>query len=82
MLAEKSPVMKKAAVRLMELSTDEKARMLYEAREKERRDSYAREKGAVMTVAKNLLEDGDSIDRVVKVTGLTYSEIEALRKAN
>ena len=46
MLAQASPVMKKATVRLMELSADEKARQLYEARLKEQRDNYAREQGA------------------------------------
>ena len=85
-LAEKSPIMKKAAVRLMELSADEKARQLYEARLKEQRDNYAREQGAVkqaiFEIAKNLLDDGDSIDRIVKITGLTYAEIESLRNAN
>jgi len=52
MLAQKSPAMKRATLRLLELSADEKARQLYEARLKEQRDSYAREKGAVMNVAK------------------------------
>jgi predicted transposase/invertase (TIGR01784 family) len=37
-VANKDPLVKKAVVRLMELSDDEKARMLYEAREKERMD--------------------------------------------
>ena len=51
-LAQKSPVMKKASLRLKELSADEKARQIYEARLKEQRDSYAREKGAIFAVAK------------------------------
>jgi len=46
MLAQKSPAMKRATLRLLELSADEKARQLYEARLKEQRDNYAREKGA------------------------------------
>ena len=86
MLAEKSPVMKKATIRLMELSADEKARQLYESRLKERRDNYAREQGAVMqnslTIAKNLLNTRLSIEEIVNATGLTYAEIEALRKAD
>ena len=47
MLAQTSPAIKKATVRLMELSADEKARQLYEARLKEQRDIYAREQGAL-----------------------------------
>jgi hypothetical protein len=30
-------------------------------------------------VAKNLLKVGDSIDKVITVTGLTYEEVENLR---
>ena len=33
-------------------------------------------------IAKRLLDDGDSIDKVIKVTGLTYIEVEALRAAD
>ena len=90
MLAEKSPVMKKATLRLMELSADEKARQLYEARLRERRDTYAREQGAIKAAlsqqqidfAKNLLRRNRPIDEIVEDTGLTYAEIEALRKAD
>ena len=46
MLAQTSPAMKKATVRLMELSADEKARQLYEARMKEQHDIISREHGA------------------------------------
>ena len=44
MIAETSPQVKQAVVRLIELSADEKARALYDAREKERRDIRARER--------------------------------------
>ena len=37
-IAKRDPLIKKALVRLMELSADEKNRLLYEAREKERMD--------------------------------------------
>ena len=37
-VANRDPLIKKAVVRLMELSADEKTRLLYEAREKERMD--------------------------------------------
>jgi predicted transposase/invertase (TIGR01784 family) len=46
MVAERSPQIQTAVVRLKELSADERTRMLYEAREKEQRDIRAREKGA------------------------------------
>ena len=80
MLAQKSPAMKRATLRLLELSADEKARLLYEARLKEQRDNYAREKGAekkaMLNVAKNLLNAGDSIEKIISVTGLTREEVE------
>jgi len=83
MLAQKSPVMKKATMRLLELSADEKARQLYEARLKEQRDNYAREQGAVrqnsLDIARKLLKRNRPIDEIVEDTGLTHAEIEAIR---
>jgi predicted transposase/invertase (TIGR01784 family) len=89
-LAQKSPVMKKASLRLMELSADEKARQIYEARLKEQRDRYAREQGAVMiarqderiTIAKNLLTLNLPIENIVTATGLTYEEVNAMQNAD
>ena len=85
MLAEKSPVMQKATLRLIELSADEKARQLYEARLKEYRDSYAREQGAVKqnsyAIARNLIADGVENEKIAMYTGLAHDEIEALRRA-
>jgi len=81
-LAEKSPVMQKATLRLMELSADEKARQLYEARLKEQRDSYARTYGAVKqnlyTIAKKLFDTGMSIEQIAEITGLTCAEVESV----
>ena len=86
MLAQTSPVMKKATVRLMELSADEKARELYEARLKEQRDNYAREYGAVLQArfdfAKKLLRRERAIAEIVEDTGFTYDEIEIVRYAD
>ena len=83
MIAEKSPKVKQAVVRLIELSADEKARALYEAREKERRDNLSRERGAAkqrdLTIAKNLLKKQMPIDEIAEVTGLTHEEVESLR---
>jgi predicted transposase/invertase (TIGR01784 family) len=80
MIAERSPEVKKAVVRLIELSADEKARALYEAREKERRDNRARERGAVLNVAKNLLEMDMPIEKIAKATGLSREEVSGLRQ--
>jgi len=81
-LAQKSPVMKKATVRLLELSADEKARQLYEARLKEQRDNAMREKGAAtqmqLDIAKNLLNMKMSVADVSSATGLTHDEVESL----
>jgi len=86
MLSQKSPAMKRATMRLKELSADEKARQLYEARLKEQRDAYAREQGAVkqnsLSIAKNLLSAGDTIDKIVTVTGLSHDEVKALQNAD
>jgi len=82
MLAEKSPTMKKASLRLMELSADEKARQLYEARLKEQRDSYAREKGAIFAVAKNMLMNGETYDKIIMYTNLTHEEIDYVQNAD
>jgi len=86
MLAQKSPAMKKATMRLLELSADEKARQLYEARLKEHRDNYAREYGARQneryTIAKNLLSMNMPIDNIASATGLTYDDIESLHNAD
>jgi len=46
MLAAKNPVMKKAVGVLKKLSSDERARLLYESREKARRDEISRLHGA------------------------------------
>jgi len=84
MLAQKSPVMKRAAMRLLELSADEKARQLYEARLKEQRDNYARERGAIkqnsLDIAKNAIIKGMAIEDIADITGLSYEEVEALQK--
>ena len=86
MLAEKSPAMKKVTMRLLELSADEKARQLYEARLKEQRDSWARESGARqderLIIAKNMLMDDEPFDKIIRYTGLSYSEIEELQNAD
>ena len=36
----------------------------------------------VMAVAKNLLDFGETVDKIIKVTGMTRDEIESLRNAD
>jgi predicted transposase/invertase (TIGR01784 family) len=82
-LAQKSPVMKKATMRLLELSADEKARQLYEARLKEQRDTQARERGAVesreIEIIRNALQMNMPVEDISKLTGKTHEEIESVR---
>ena len=83
MIAEKSPQMKKAVGVLMELSADEQTRMLYEEREKARRDIASMMGGARREgrndVARNLLKMDMPIDKIMEATGLTREEIESLQ---
>jgi len=86
MLAQKNPVMKKATLRLLELSADEKARQLYEARLKEQSDYNTRERGAIkqsmLMAAKKFLDMGMSIEDISAGTGLSYEDIEHLQNAD
>ena len=70
----------------LQLPADEQARIIHEAMLKEQRDNYARAQGAkinaMLTVAKNLLNAGDSINKIVSVTGLTHEEVEGLQNTN
>jgi len=90
MLAEKSPQIKKAVGVLKELSADEHTRMLYEEREKARRDivsmlSGAEKRGSnerALIIAQRLLKRNKPIDEIIEDTGLAREEIEALKKVN
>jgi hypothetical protein len=54
---------------------------MYERREKARHDANMHERWAVnqslFDIAKNLLKDGDSIEKIIRITGLTKEEVEA-----
>ena len=78
MIAEKSPQVKKAVVRLMELSADEQTRLLYESRQKMEWDIIARERGARRDIAQKALKMNISIDDILALTGLTHEEVESL----
>ena len=83
MLAEKNPQIGKAVVKLRELSADERARDLFERREKARRDMVAREKWAVkkrdFEIARKLLKRNRPIEEIMEDTDLTSEEIESLQ---
>ena len=94
MLAQTKPEIKKAVGVLMELSADERARMLYESREKARRDEASRMKGAKKKgreeglkdgreernaeIARNAFAMGLSVARIETLTGLSAAEIERI----
>ena len=90
MLATRSPQMRKAVGVLKELSADEATRMRYENLEKARRDLESRiddaekkaEKAKAIAIAKNMVADNESADRIAKYTGLTREEVETLRDAD
>jgi len=85
MVAQRNPQIRKAVVKLRELSADERARDMFERREKGRRDAADREKGAeqrkAIEIARNLLNMKIPIAQIIEATGLTREEIEVLSKA-
>ena len=86
MIAQRNPQVGKAVVKLRELSADERARDLFERREKERRDIASQKKWAIkqtqFEIANNMLTDGESIEKIIKYTGLTREQAEGLRNAD
>jgi predicted transposase/invertase (TIGR01784 family) len=94
MVAKTSPEIATAVGVIMELSEDERTRLLAEAREKYRRDEEARrdyaflngeekgrqkgERDKAVDIAKSLLLGKDPVERVAKVTGLSLEEVKAL----
>ncbi len=79
MLAEKNQSISKAYGVLKELSQDERTRLLFEEREKARRDEMARIEGAYSNgkrdVAIKALKKGMSIEDIVD---LTYHEVQQI----
>ena len=82
MLAERNPQIGKAVVKLRELSADERARDLYERREKARRDIAAEKKWAVkqskFEIARKLRKRNRPIEEIIEDTGLTREVVENL----
>ena len=83
MIAERNPEIGKAVVKLRELSADERARDLYERREKERRDIAAQKRWAAkqmqLDIAKKMLNRNSPVGEIIEDTGLTRDEVEGLR---
>jgi predicted transposase/invertase (TIGR01784 family) len=86
MIAERNPQVEKAVVKYRELTADERARDLYDRRQRARMDQTARERWAAnqrdFEIAKNLLRIGDSAEKIIDVTGLSREEIESLKNAD
>ena len=82
MIAERNPQVGKAVIKLRELSADERARDLYERREKARRDIAAEKKWALkqqqFEIARNFLGMNMPIEQIATGTGLTVEEVENL----
>jgi predicted transposase/invertase (TIGR01784 family) len=87
MVAQASPKLEKVVGKLLKLSKDERARMIYEAQVKEQRDIHARERGALekgrnekaFEIARKLMKRNLSMDEIMEDTGLSREEIETLR---
>jgi predicted transposase/invertase (TIGR01784 family) len=86
MAAQANPQVRRAVVKLRELSADEKARDMVERREKGERDfrmfvNDAKREGEqkkAVEVAQNLLKLNIPTEQIVTATGLTREEVEAL----
>ena len=76
MLEERNPQIGKAVVKPRELSAEERARDLYERREKARRDIAAEKKWAIKQatfgIARNALQMNMSIGDIVKLRVLPF----------
>ncbi|GHV16911.1 hypothetical protein AGMMS49938_17350 [Fibrobacterales bacterium] len=95
-LAAKSQIIKRAYDTLKVISADKNARYMYESRLKGERDQYAREHAAeargeargealgeyrkAQSTARTLLNEGVPLHIIIKSTGLSQLDIEALGK--
>jgi predicted transposase/invertase (TIGR01784 family) len=90
-VAQASPKLQKTVVKLLELSEDEEARMIYEAEIKAQRDDRARMRGAseqglaegknkkAFEIARNMIALDISVEKIAAATTLSCEEIEKLR---
>ena len=84
-VAQRNPQVNKAVVKLRQLSADEKARDLYERREKARRDAdmfldWELKKNNT-EIAKRLLGFNMPIEQIIVTTGLSHEEIKEIKNA-
>ena len=83
MVAQRNPQIRRAAVKLRELSADEKARDMFERREKGLRDVAAMvdgaEQKAKVEIARNLINRNRPIEEITEDTGLTREEVERIK---
>ncbi|KJS89331.1 Rpn family recombination-promoting nuclease/putative transposase, partial [Desulfosporosinus sp. BICA1-9] len=87
MLAEKNKDIKKAYDLLQIISKDEKARMLYDAREAELRDQLTRIETAVnrgkaegkLEAARNAVKKGLSLEDIAEITDLPLEIVQKLK---
>ena len=81
-IAERNPQVRKAAVKLRRLSGDERTRDLYERHEKARRDIESQTRWArkevTVEIARNMMADGEPVEKITRYTGLTREEVETL----
>jgi len=82
MLGNKNEKIAKAKNQLYEISKDEQARMLYDAREKAKWAEQSRLRGAklegILEVAKNMLSSKYPVEDVISLTGLTLDDMKGL----
>ena len=77
----------KADTKLRTVSQDEETRRIYEMREKAMSDwtsgiNHATRKGELskaLSIARNMIEDSEPVDKIIKYTGLTRAVVESLR---
>ncbi|MDR1647089.1 MAG: Rpn family recombination-promoting nuclease/putative transposase, partial [Zoogloeaceae bacterium] len=87
MLAKEHPTVQPAVTKLLRLSESERARVLYEDREKARRDALSWREEAEMLgearaqqdIARKLLELGRPVEEVMIATGLSREAVLAMK---
>ena len=79
--SEENSAIKKAVTELKRLSADPEVRKLYEARVKQLEEAKSNGKGlgSYNEQVKQLLDEGVSVEILVKLTGRTKDEIEKIR---
>lgn len=82
-ILDKHEDINKAHKEFKKFTSDEKMRELYEARLKQKRDYSSNLKQAIkegkIEVAKNMLAEGELIEKISKYTGLSLADIEKLK---